>query len=122
MYTDTQKLEIERVKSVFRDYIQASQYIDLVRSEKLGYILLYINPPTQDLGMEPEIITDGSDLCELLLSEVAADVLELTRNEHSVSEADPLEKSEILKRLEPFAEQLPEYRHLFEELFTKTKE
>lgn len=122
MYTETQKREIEKVILVFNNYIQASDYIDLVRSEKIGYILLYFNSQTHDLEMEPAVITDGSELCELLLSEIASDVLELTKNEHRVSQADPLEKAEIIKRMEPFAERLPEYNHLFKELFTNANE
>lgn len=122
LYTDAQQQEIEKVRLVFNDYIQTSDYLDLVNSEKLGYILLYINKKARCLEMEPAVIEDGRELCELLISEIASDVLELTQNEHSVSQADPLEKAEILNRMEPFSQQLPEYRHLFEELFLKTDE
>lgn len=118
MYSDTQKQEIQKVIFAFKDYIQSSKYIDLLQSDKFGYILFYFNPPSKTMPMEPVIIADGSELCKLLVSEICSDVLELTRNEHSVADTDPLEKSEIIKRLEPFAKQLPEYRHLFEEIFT----
>ena len=42
----------------------------------------------------------------------------LTGNDHAVREADPLEKAEIWRRLEPYLEQLPEYRYLAEKMFT----
>jgi hypothetical protein len=121
-YTETEQREIEKVKSVFEEYILASEYIDLLLSEKIGYILIYINPPTQGLALEPEIITDGRNLCKLILSEIASDVLSLAHNGHSIAEADPLERAEILKRIEPYAEQLPEYHHLVDALFTKSNE
>ena len=47
---------------------------------------------------------------------IALDVLLLTENEHSIETADPLERAEILRRWQPYFEQLPEYGYLRKEL------
>ena len=46
---------------------------------------------------------------------IALDVLLLTENEHSIETADPLERAEILRRWQPYFEQLPEYEYLRED-------
>ena len=51
-----------------------------------------------------------------MLEDDALDVLMLTENEHSMETADPLERAEILRRWQPYFEQLPEYEYLREEL------
>ena len=47
-----------------------------------------------------------------MLEDIALDVLLLTENEHSIETADPLEHAEILRRWQPYFEQLPEYEYL----------
>ena len=37
-YTKKQKSEIEKVRAAFQDYIQNSGYIDLLWSDKVGYV------------------------------------------------------------------------------------
>lgn len=39
-YTKVQKEEIEKVKEIFADYIKKSKYLELLWSDKLGYVLL----------------------------------------------------------------------------------
>ena len=57
-----------------------------------------------------------SDAFDLMLEDIALDVLLLTENEHSIETADPLERAEIVRRWQPYFEQLPEYEYLREEL------
>ena len=121
MYSTAQKQEIEKAISVFKDYIQSSDYLDLVWSDKLGYLLLSINPPTQSVECEPQMIESGADICKAVFDEISLDVFELTKNEDGSSNANPLEKAEILRRIEPFIERLPEYRHLVDELFESSE-
>lgn len=54
MHTKTEKQTIEHIASVFKNYITNSPYLDLVWSEKLGYLLLHIDPPSQYFGLEPD--------------------------------------------------------------------
>ena len=111
LYTKKQKEEIEKVLSVFGEYIKSSPYLDLVWSDKLGYILLQIELKYRNV-FQDNIIENAEQLCAKLLEEVADDVLQMTGNEHSMQEADPLERAEIEKRLAVYAEKLPEYGYL----------
>ena len=61
-------------------------------------------------------IVTAEELCRLMQEYIALDVLLLTENEHSIETADPLERAEILRRWQPYFEQLPEYEYLREEL------
>ena len=112
MYTKMQKNEIENVILVFKEYIQSSAYLEIVCSDKLGYILLHINPPTETLEPEPEVIKSGKALCKEIFSEIVMDVLDMTGNDHGVKDADSLEKAEIMRRIKPLIDKLPEYRDL----------
>ena len=40
LYEEKEKAEIERVYSVFQDYIRTSPYLEWVWSDKIGYILI----------------------------------------------------------------------------------
>ena len=42
-----------------------------------------------------------------------------TENEHSLENADPLERTEILRRWQPYFEQLPKYEYLRDEMTSK---
>lgn len=117
MYTKEQKEKLEKVMEVFGDYMKESPYVEVVWSEKIGYIFLNVDKKHQDVDfIIPLDCTET--LCGRLCYEVAQDVLMLTGNDHAVREADPLEKAEIWRRLEPYLEQLPEYRYLAEKMFT----
>lgn len=110
--------DVERVCKVFDSYIKSSPYIDWMWSDKLGYVLTQISLERQEI-LESRIISDAGKLCGILFHEIADDVLEMTGNDHSTQEADPLEQAEIRKRLKPYADQLPEYGYLCEKLFQK---
>lgn len=116
LYTKKEQEKIEKIREVFTDYIRESQYVDLLWSEKLGYILLKISAERREIVMEPIIIEDGGTLCKELCMEIIQDVLEYTGNDHDRGNADPLEKAEIEKRLSPYKERLPEYQKLIKTL------
>jgi len=109
--------EIEKVISVFQDYIGNSPYIEWLWSPKLGYILMQISMEKQDIG-ECRIVTDAHRLCRILLYEVAENVLQ-RNSEHTVFEADPSEQAEIETCLRPYIDQLPEYEYLLREMLRK---
>lgn len=122
LYTEKQKQEMEKILEVFQDYLKESPYADIVWSDKLGYIWLCISLKKRTIEMEPEAIDDPEELCEILFKEVAQDVLELTKNEHSIEESDLLEQAEIRKRLSVYLQKLPQYCNIAEEIFVKQKE
>lgn len=62
IYSEAERKEIERVYGVFKDYIHASKFLDFVWSEKLGYLLLHIDP-TKNTIEEDQIIASADELC-----------------------------------------------------------
>lgn len=111
----TGKQKLERVISVFTERLKESDAFDLVWSDKVGYVLLDISPDYDYVDTARRVDT-AEELCRLMLEDVALDVLLLTENEHSMETADPLERAEILRRWQPYFEQLPEYEYLRGEL------
>ena len=76
MYTKEQNEELEKVCRVFDSYIRENPYVDVVWSDKLGYIYLSgIAPDREDVCMAPLILRTGEELCEELIYNMAADIL-----------------------------------------------
>ena len=85
-YDTSVKEAIERVMSVFSEYIKTTPYFDIVWSGKVGYIYISIDSCRGTVGdME-----GGHDL--------------------SPVEASALERAEVARRLNVYLEQLPEYQ------------
>lgn len=116
LYTKEQKKELEEMVTAFGDYLRDSEYLELIWSDKIGYILLKICVSSRSIPLAPVIIEDGEMLCEELFCEIANDVLEYTRNDHDRKNADPLEQAEIRRRYQPYIEQFPQYQQLAEEI------
>ncbi len=118
-YTKEQLEAIEKVKSVFSDYIRNSRTLDLIWSDKLGYILITgITKDMHNFIMQPEVIYTAERLCDQLLYEIACDVLEAKGHCHDIYISTPLEKQLILEAYQPYMSQLPEYKHMLEMHFT----
>lgn len=117
LYTKGQKRELEKAIEVFRDYLEGSQYLDLVWSDKVGYVLLKVSTEFRHLEGEPLIIEDGEELCRELFSEIVMDVLQESGNDHSSHAVDPLEAAEITRRLQPYLERLPQYQEIAGECY-----
>lgn len=114
-YTKEQLEAIEKVKTVFADYIQNSRTLDLLWSDKLGYILITgINKNMDDFVMQPEVINTAERLCDQLLYEIACDVLESRGHCHDIYISTPLEKQLIFEAYQPYMSQLPEYSDMLE--------
>ncbi len=106
---------IEKVRSVFEEYIKASPYIELLWSDKLGYVLMSIDERTSEI-MESWVVTDAENLCRCLMNEIAQKVLDAMGKDHDTYELSSLERAEFEKQLKPYRDQLPEYAYLFENL------
>ena len=87
IYTKQEKQKLDRVISVFAERLKESDAFDLVWSDKVGYDLLDISTNYDHVDSARRIET-----------------------------ADPLERVEIVRRWQPYFEQLPEYEYLREEL------
>lgn len=117
-YTKEQKASIEKVKTVFADYIKSSKTFDLLYSEKLGYILLTgISKNMDDLAMEPTILEDGEELCDQILYEIACDIVEEHGYHGDLYLAPEGHKQQIRNAYQPYMSQLPEYQDLIEKQF-----
>ena len=116
LYTRKQKAELEEMAAAFGEYLKSSEYLELLWSNKIGYILLKLSIPDRSLPLAPVVIEDGEMLYEELLIEIANDVLEYTGNEHDRANADPWEREERKKRFHPYMEQFPQYRKLAEDI------
>lgn len=114
-YTKEQLDAIEKVKAVFSDYIKNSRTLDLIWSDKLGYILITgLTKDMSDFVMQPEVIDTAEWLCDQLLYEIACDVLESRGHCHDIYISTPLEKQLILEAYQPYMSQLPEYSDMLE--------
>lgn len=109
LYTKEQEKEIRRVIRVFEGYLKDSPYLDLVWSDKVGFVLLKISTEHRSLEGESLVIEDAETLCEELFSEIALDVLLESGNDHESMAADEAEGAEIERRFLPFLRELPEY-------------
>lgn len=115
IYTKQENQKLDRVIAVFAERLKESDAFDLVWSDKVGYVLLDIST-NYDYVDSARRIETAEELCRLMLEDIALDVLLLTETEHSIETADPLERAEIVRRWQPYFEQLPEYEYLREEL------
>lgn len=104
---------IEKVRAVFEEYIKASPYMDLLWSDKLGYVLMLIDKKTSEV-VENRVIADAESLCRYLIHEISQKVLELMGKDHDTYDLSSLEHAEIEKELKPYMDRLPEYGYLFE--------
>ena len=117
LYTKEQQRELEEIIGVFQEYLKSSQYLDLIWSDKVGYVLLKISMEYRHLEGESLIIEEGEDLCRELFSEIVTDVLLESDNDHSSQAVDPLEAAEIIKRFQPYLERLPQYQKIAGECY-----
>lgn len=119
-YSEAQQSKIEKVRAAFQDYIQNSGYIDLLWSDKVGYVLLPLNPESEDeirVELEPELIESAEMLCERLFAEIFYDVINFSGKKHDTDKADAEERAEVQRRLRPYIEKFPEYKSLAEPLY-----
>ena len=68
LYTKEQEEEIRRVIRVFEGYLKDSPYLDLVWSDKVGFVLLKISTEQRSLEGESLEIKDAETLCEEMFS------------------------------------------------------
>ena len=110
-YDPSVKEAIERVMSVFSDYIKTTPYFDIVWSDKVGYIYISIENCRGTVGdMDCIVLDEPEELLDKLLNEMAVDIMEEGGHTLSPVEASALERAEVVRRLNVYLEQLPEYQ------------
>lgn len=116
-YTKEQKQELERIISIFHNYILSNPYIDLIWSDKLGYVY-FSNIISEKciIGAEPIIIRDAQTLCRQLFHELIYHALEQAGSIHDIPDITSEEKNGILQTLSPYIEQLPQYSSILDDL------
>ena len=114
LYTKKEKDALEKVIQAFRVYLEESQYLDLVWSDKVGYVLLKISVGHRSLEGESLIIEDAETLCGELFSELVMDVLQETESDHCSEGVDAAEGETIRRKFAPYLLALPEYREIAE--------
>ena len=118
IYTKEEHESIERVKEVFAEYIANFKDMDLVYSEKAGYVILFgIRIEEGRLIMDPIFIREGGQLCDFLLYEIACETMTRIGEFHDIHEATAEEKVIIKQAFEQYMVQLPEYEYLIEKQF-----
>lgn len=117
-YDPSVKEGIERVMSVFSDYIKTTPYFDIVWSDKVGYIYISIENCRGTVGdMDCIVLDDPEELLDKLLNEMAVDIMEEGGHTLSPVEASALERAEVERRLSAYLDQLPEYRERLKLVF-----
>lgn len=113
--------EIDRVADAFSGYIHRHPNLDLVWSEKLGYILLSIDT-VQDCLYGTSIYTDAQKLARRLFEEVVTDVVLESEDCDDVSNLGDEGREEVKRRWAPFLEMLPEYKGVCEDILAGNKD
>lgn len=117
-YDPSVKEGIERVMSVFSDYIKTTPYFDIVWSDKVGYIYISIENCRGTVGdMDCIVLDDPEELLDKLLNEMAVDIMEEGGHTLSPVEASALERAEVERRLNVYLDQLPVYRERLKLVF-----
>lgn len=113
--------EMDRIAEAFSGYIHRHPNLDLVWSEKLGYILLSIDT-VQDCLYGTSIYTDAQKLARRLFEEVVTDVVLECEDCDDVSSMDDEGREEVKRRWAPFSEMLPEYKSICEDILAGNKD
>ena len=100
-----EKMQIEKVLSVFSEYIDSVPEIDIAYTRKGRYLYLLD-------GAEDQEIESDEWLCNRLMSEIEFDV---QRELQLDGESIPKEQLPILyARMQQYLDKLPEYQYLLE--------
>lgn len=115
MYTPEELEKIKRVLDVFKEFIRQGSDFDIVYSEKVGYLLL---EGGRNLGgFIPEPIPSAEYLCLRMFDKIA----DAYQNQYGYPETrwniPEKEKEEVLKQIQRYSIQLPEYQYLEEKVF-----
>ena len=113
--------EKDRIAEAFSGYIHRHPSLDLLWSEKLGYILLSIDT-VQDCLYGTSIYTNAQKLARRLFEEIVTDVVLECEDCDDVSSMDDEGREEVKRRWAPFLEMLPEHKSICEDILAGNKD
>lgn len=117
-YNEEQLHELKKVETVFKEYIIQKNDMELIWSDKLGYVLfLGINADMDDFCLGPMVMKNARMLCFYMLNEIALEVISSGPKFHDIHESSELERENIEAVFRPYLEQLPGYEDLIEDVF-----
>lgn len=113
--------EMDRIAEAFSEYIHQHPNLDLVWSEKMGYVLLSNDPITGDYSCEKFTYINRYALAFRLFEEVEKDVLLDCRykDPNVIDRLNDDGKRELKKRWAEFLKKIPEYKDVSEDVFNK---
>lgn len=111
-----EKQKIERVLTVFSQYLKDTDFYEVFWSEKHGYILLGMSGNGTNVFDEASIIPTSEAFVKRMLTEIASDYFIATDSDNMLKTATQPEAVEIWQRWKPYMEQLPEYQYLLDTL------
>ena len=109
-----EKQKIERVLTVFSQYLKDTDFYEVFWSEKHGYILLGMSGDGTNVFDEASIISTSEAFVKRMLTEIASDYFIATDSENTLKTATQPEAVAIRQRWRPYMEQLPEYQYLLD--------
>ena len=119
MYTNQEKREIERVLTVFKPYIEQADFMEIIWSQKMQrYVFLFLDIRRKTIE-EAEPVDTADMICNRIYSEIGNDVMLESDKECPLWQAADSEKAELLRRIQPYDAQLPEYHFLIEQLLSQ---
>ena len=119
MYTNRDKREIERVLTVFKPYIEQADFMEIIWSQKMQrYVFLFLDIRRKTIE-EAEPVDTADMICNRIYSEIGNDVMLESDKECPLWQAADSEKAELLRRIQQYDAQLPEYHFLIEQLLSQ---
>ena len=112
--------EMDRIAEAFSGYIHRHPNLDLLWSDKVGYLILTINAETQHVDEEHNFLSAPA-LAYRLFYEIAVDVTLETDSWHRCDKMTEEEIQEVKQRWAPFLEMLPEYDRVCEDILVGNK-
>ena len=108
------KKEMERLVKLFTGCIEHHESYELLYSKKLDcYLLLELNFYRKDVEAV-DCCNEPKEFCQKMFEIIAQDAFALSEFEHD--EPDEKEQAEMKRLLGVYAEQLPEYQYLVDEV------
>lgn len=112
----TAETELERVLAILRPYLQETLLLDVVRSDKYGYLLISL--PYE--GMIEDSTLTQLDSAEKLVAEVYQnlryDYVEQFGDIESFEKASPAEAGAMREWMRKYTDQLPEYDRILDDV------
>ena len=106
LYSDSEMRKIDRVIRTFYNYLRDSGRLELLWSDKVGYLLIPVDVDRREAARPPCVIRTASELVEALLSEIALELAARTGKRRLSRKDYP----EYQRCIGEYMSQLPEYR------------